>query len=82
MTAFQSHEVQPDDDCTPATAVVAARTRMDAVRALRSAGFAGRDVTKARGGSPEQRAALVEPGVVRWCDWYDRADDRAWHRTE
>ncbi|MDP9431568.1 MAG: hypothetical protein M3P91_02280, partial [Actinomycetota bacterium] len=37
--------------------------------ALRSAGFAARDVKLTSSGSAEERVALQEPGVVHWTDW-------------
>jgi hypothetical protein len=80
VRAFESHEGRPDDGyCSAATAVVAAASRLEAVKALRGVGFQGRDVVAAKPGSPEERAAQAQPGVVLWCDWTDRADDRTWH---
>jgi hypothetical protein len=79
LTVFQSHESHPDADCAAATAVVAAESRLLAVTALRSAGFAAGEVKVAKAGSAEERAALAQPGVVVWCDWVEMGDVRAWH---
>ena len=83
LRVFQSHEGRPDDGyCGPATAVVAAASRMKAMAALRAVGFQGREVAAAKPGSVEERAAQAQPGVVLWCDWHDRTANRAWHVAE
>ena len=83
LRVFQSHEGRPDDGyCGPATAVVAAESRMQAMTALRAVGFHGREVAVAKHGSAEELAAQAQPGVVLWCDWHDRDANRAWHVAE
>ncbi len=79
VKVFVSHEAHPTEDCAGATVVVAAASRMNAVSALRSAGFSGRHLKTAPSGSIEESAALREPGAVLWADW--PADtDAQWHR--
>ncbi len=53
---------------------------MEAVAALRSAGFAARDVELTSSGSAEERVALQEPGVVLWTDWAADVGVREWRR--
>ncbi len=80
MKVFVSHESHPIEDCAAATVVVAAASRMEAVAALRSAGFAARDVELTSSGSAEERVALQEPGVVLWTDWAADVGVREWRR--
>lgn len=80
VKVYVAHESHPTEDCAPATVVIAAASRIEAVSGLRSAGFAARDLTVATNGSSEQRAALQEPGRVLWTDWTLEGDEPKWHR--
>jgi hypothetical protein len=80
VKVYVAHESHPTEDCASATVVVAAASRIEAVSALRSAGFAARDLRPASTGSSEERAALREPGVVLWTDWAAEDDQREWQR--
>jgi hypothetical protein len=69
LVAFQSVEPSPVDGCTGVTMVIAAPSRMDAVAAIRKAGYWANQIRKATPGSPEAEAALSAPGRIFWSEW-------------
>lgn len=79
VKVYVAHESHPTEDCGPATVVIAAASRMQAVSEIRSAGFTARQLRLALDGSSEQRAALQEPGRVLWTDGTTEGDELKWH---
>lgn len=76
MDVFTSHENAPGGRCEAVTTIVAARSRMEAVAALRAAAFQGRDVEVVPPDDEHAAVALAEPGVVFWSEYVD--DDAEW----
>jgi hypothetical protein len=69
LIAFQTTEPSPVDGCTGVTMVIAAPSRMEAVAAIRKAGYWAEQIKKSATGSPEAEAALSAPGRILWSEW-------------